>query len=205
MNALKKESRVAYAGIDEAGRGPLAGPIAVGILYARERNLVLPFFKKVRDSKQLSRQKREIIYEELKKEARAGRVSFAVSFVGPQVIDSVGINTATRIAIERCLKKVGCGIGTHVLLDGGLRAPREFLYQETIIRGDEKEALIALASIVAKVRRDIKMEHIAMRYPEYLFEEHKGYGTKIHVKLLRKWKPCAIHRKTYLKNLKLAV
>ena len=192
-----------FAGIDEAGRGPLAGPVAVGIVLARERNPALSFFKEVKDSKQLSSQKRLLVYEGLKGAKERGEISFAVSLVGSETIDRVGINNAVKTAVKRCLLRLACDNGkTRVLLDGGLRAPREFIFQETIIRGDEKEALIALASIVAKVTRDRKMERFSARYPNYFFDEHKGYGTDLHRKLIRRYKPCAIHRMTYLKRVK---
>ncbi len=191
-----------YVGIDEAGRGPLAGPVAVGVVRASNRNMTLPYFSEVKVSKKLARQKREEIYEKMKLEALQGNISYAVSFVGSKVIDRIGINAAIRLAIKRSLNRlVYSAPKTYVLLDGGLRAPARFGVQETIIKGDEKESLIALASIVAKVERDRKMVRFSEKYPEYSFEEHKGYGTQLHTRMIQKCGPCALHRKTFIRNI----
>jgi ribonuclease HII len=199
MGKERFESFSYYIGIDEAGRGPLAGPVAVGAVCAEKRFFTEPFFKKIKDSKQLSAQKRREIFNVIKKEESLGRISYAVSFVGPSAIDSYGINQSIYRGISRCLERV-CMIPEHslILLDGGLSAPPKYKNQITIIRGDEKEAVVALASIVAKVLRDERMERIGLKYPEYLFEEHKGYGTKDHFKRIKEFGPTHLHRKSYL-------
>ena len=188
-----------YIGIDEAGRGPLAGPVAVGAVCAQKRFFTEPFFKKIKDSKQLSAQKRRKIFNIIKMEEDAGRLSYSISFIGSSSIDSYGINQCIYRGISRCLERV-CMFPEHslILLDGGISAPPKYKNQKTIIRGDEKEALIALASIVAKVTRDERMERLGMKYPKYLFEEHKGYGTKAHFKRIREFGPTHFHRKSYL-------
>ncbi|MAZ40712.1 ribonuclease HII [bacterium] len=191
-----------FVGVDEAGRGPLAGPVAVGVVVAPLRSPKLSFFREVKDSKKLSGQKRREIFEELHKLHVQKELSYAVAFSGPDFIDREGINPAIYKATKRCLNRLGVHPErSHILLDGGLKAPAFYTQQETIIRGDEQEVLIALASIVAKVSRDKKMEGFALRYPHYMFEEHKGYGTELHRKLIKKHKPCPIHRKSFLGNI----
>jgi ribonuclease HII len=187
-----------FVGIDEAGRGPLAGPVSVGAVLAPIRLLLLPYFEKVRDSKKLSPQKRREIFYRLQEESKKGNIVYAHSLVGSCGIDRDGITASIRCAIARTLKKL---LETLILLDGGLRAPRVFSFQETIIRGDEKESLIALASIVAKVKRDEKMERLSEQYPQYGFELHKGYGTTLHRKLIKKHNPSPIHRISFLGNI----
>ena len=189
-----------YIGIDEAGRGPLAGPVAVGAICAKKRIFKEPFLKEIiKDSKQLSAQKRREIFNIIKKEAKMGNISFTYSLIGSQEIDKKGIQHSVYIGIKRCLNRL-CILPekTLILLDGSLYAPKKYEFQQTIIRGDEKESLIALASIIAKVIRDQKMEQFAEKYPEYLFDQHKGYGTKLHLKKIKKHGPTQLHRKSYL-------
>jgi len=191
-----------FIGIDEAGRGPLAGPVSVGAVAASFRRPPLTFFPYIRDSKQLSAQKRRAIYSELQKAQARGELAFSCSFVGAATIDKKGISYAIRLAIKRTLKKLhSTEKQIRILLDGGLRAPVKYKYQETIIRGDKNEMLIALASIVAKVMRDAKMERLALKYPKYNLEEHKGYGTDVHRRAIRKYGPSPLHRKSFLKNI----
>jgi ribonuclease HII len=191
-----------FIGIDEAGRGPLAGPVSVGAVLASARFLGLPFFSKIRDSKQLSAQKRRVIFDELQNAQKRGELFFAVTLIGARTIDARGINYAINKAIKQSLIKLPeHSAASLVLLDGGLKAPLHYKYQKTIIRGDEKEMLIALASIVAKVTRDNKMERLSRIHPQYQFEEHKGYGTDLHRKNIKKFGASPIHRKTFLKNI----
>lgn len=189
-------------GIDEVGRGPLAGPVAVGAFVIKGK---LPVqFKKVRDSKQLTALGRAIWFEKIKlmQRDKNSRINFAVSFVNARLIDKNGISWAIKTALKRSLKKLNIDPAKSlVLLDGGLKAPQEFKNQKTIIKGDEKESVIALASIVAKVLRDRKMEKLSRMYPEYDFHVHKGYGTKAHVAKIRKYGASSIHRKSFLHNI----
>ena len=189
-----------YIGIDEAGRGPIAGPVYLGAVLAKKRFFLKPFFlDAVYDSKKLTSQKRRRIYELLKEESIKGNIKFTYGYVGAQIIDKDGIQKSIQVAINRCLKRICKNPqNTMVLLDGGLRAPQKFINQETIIKGDEKETLIALASIVAKVLRDEMMENYSVKYPEFLFHEHKGYGTKLHYKKLKKHGPSILHRLSFL-------
>lgn len=188
-------------GVDEVGRGPLAGPLCIGACAVRSGRLSAfrTLFRRAKDCKQLAPRERERWLSVMHGAAEKGVVAFVTAFVGHQTIDEKGMAHALRVGVCRALKKLkrepsAC----RVLLDGGLRAPRPFTNQTTIIGGDEKEKLIALASIAAKVRRDRRMVRLAARFPHYGFETHKGYGTKLHYARLRAHGPCAIHRKTFI-------
>lgn len=190
-------------GIDEAGRGPLAGPVSVGaILFSYKE---YEKFKKEskntlagRDSKKLSEKKREEWFETIQKLP----LESAVAFSSNKVIDTKGIVPAINIAISKIFSEFNKDPNEClVLLDGNLKAPEEFKNQKTIIKGDEKEPVISLASIVAKVSRDRYIVDLAKKYPEYCFEKHKGYGTKVHYEMLKKHGLCNIHRRSFLLSL----
>lgn len=201
MGKPKKTTFSYIVGIDEAGRGPLAGPVAVGLVcipHDFDRKL----FKKAKDSKMLSERVREEIFVETKDLHKKGLLTYAVSMVHAEMIDQKGITHAIRLSIKRCLKK--CNVDPHetlVLLDGSLKAPKEFVHQKTIIKGDQKEKVIGLASIMAKVTRDRWMKKAAREYPEYGFEIHKGYGTKKHREYIHTYGPSSIHRMSYLSRM----
>jgi ribonuclease HII len=189
-------------GIDEAGRGPLAGPVVVGAVSARPAEL--PRLRRIfrgiqgKDSKKLSSRERERWFAVIKTEAKMGNFRWKVSLSGSVMIDNKGIVPAIRSALLRSLQAVvDEPRHVRVLLDGGLRAPEEFTDQKTIIKGDEKELLISLASICAKVTRDAVMCRLAKKYPEYGFEVHKGYGTKLHSKAIERHGLSAIHRASF--------
>jgi len=186
-------------GIDEAGRGPLAGPVAVGaVMFSKNEKFN---FTGLADSKKLTPLHREVWFKKIKVWHKEGKLQFAVALVSNTVIDKKGIVPAINLGIERCLKKLNVNPKhTHVFLDGGLKAPAYFTNQETIIKGDEKIPAISLASITAKVTRDKRMVTVSKIYPHYGFETHKGYGTKIHADAISKHGISKIHRKSFLKN-----
>lgn len=206
-------------GIDEVGRGPLAGPVTLcavrvemGMYRRLQKNKNLPAFG--RDSKKLSKKDREKYAQVLKSlmskrhfdiKSRVSRMlldtwfSYVICNVSNKVVDTKGLSFAIKKALSGCLKKVGAGNKDLMLLDGGLKAPIEFTNQKTIIKGDEKHPVIAWASILAKVHRDNYMTKIAKKYPEYGFEKHMGYGTKLHRESIKKHGPSHIHRKSFLK------
>jgi len=187
-------------GVDEAGRGPLAGPVAVGVV-AVPRHFDFDLLKGVRDSKQMTELGREIWFERLRVLEAEHGLQYTVIFSSALVIDRFGITRAVRRAVWRGVRTLAPEPeGVKVLLDGLLHAPEEY-EQKTIIRGDQTEPLISLASIAAKVKRDRLMRTHALRYPEYGFEQHKGYGTAQHHEALIKYGLSAIHRKTFV-NLK---
>lgn len=195
-------------GIDEVGRGPLAGPLCVGACLIRKQfyRKVMRIFRGARECKQLSIQGRENWFARIKQVSRKGIIVIASSFVSHLVIDREGLTVSISRAIARCLKKLSAPPGrTEVFLDGGIYAPRSYICQKTIIRGDENVMLIALASIVAKVRRDRRMIRLAKKFPEYGFEIHKGYGTKRHYEAIRKYGVSPIHRVSFLRYLKLPI
>jgi ribonuclease HII len=197
-------------GMDEAGRGPIAGPIAVGAAcltleapmsprHARSFSSehIRALFPGVNDSKQLSPASRERLYGLLP--LSRPQVRHSVAFVGPAVIDHIGITRATRQAVARVLQQLALPPEEcFVLLDGLLAAPRGYAVQETIIKGDGTEPIISLASIVAKVRRDRLLVRLAKRYPAYGFDQHKGYGTRAHYASIAEHGLCQIHRRSFL-------
>lgn len=202
---MQKRAKTRYTiGIDEVGRGPLAGPVAVGAVCIKAEctRHVKKMFPVVKDSKKLTSKAREVWREKIRDAERMGYLSCAVSYVAPSVIDKKGLSIAIRTAIEGSLSEIEHDANeTKVLLDGGLHAPKQYLVQKTIIKGDEKELAIALASIVAKVARDARMVLLAKKFPEYGFENHKGYGTRAHYEALKKHGPTVHHRKSFLKKL----
>ncbi len=206
MAQLYFKEKYFLVGIDEAGRGPLAGPLAVGACMA-EVGLVERlegFFSdgKVKDSKKLSPKRREEIFEAIVRAKSKQKISYTVSFSSPKLIDEKGLTYAIDFALADCLKSLNAKTDNcQILLDGGLKAPKEFKNQKTMIKGDEKEAIIALTSIVAKVSRDRKMLLLHKKYPHYGFAAHKGYGTKLHYERLKQYGPSPLHRKSFLKNL----
>ncbi|HYC83043.1 MAG TPA: ribonuclease HII [Candidatus Paceibacterota bacterium] len=191
-------------GIDEAGRGPIAGPVTVAAAMCRASDYPkltngLPSFVVGKDSKKLTSKARAKIFGEISDSALVQTAVFSVS---GQQIDKEGIVPSINSALYRCLKVLASDpTKTLVLLDGGLKAPAEFVVQRTIIKGDERVPLIGLASIVAKVTRDREMEMLGEAHPGYGFEQHKGYGTKGHYEALEKQGPTVIHRLSFLRGL----
>lgn len=188
-------------GIDEAGRGPLAGPVCVGAVGVSRPATVnmagrLLALEGIRDSKKLSAKKREDWFKILREsqEFECHHV-----FVGNESIDNFGIRRAVMFGVEKVLEKFSKKPDL-VLLDGSLYAPEKY-NQETIIKGDEKVQLISAGSIIAKVSRDRVMMNMHKKYPEYCFNEHKGYGTKKHFEKIIKHGFCEIHRKTFCGNV----
>jgi ribonuclease HII len=188
-------------GIDEVGRGPLAGPVAVCALCL-QNNFNSKKFKGFRDSKKLSHLQRVKWLARIDEEKRSGNIIYKVSFESNKVIDKKGLTFSIKRALANSLKFLNKkAVDSLILLDGGLRAPVEYTNQKTIIKGDEKELAIALASIVAKEARDCLMVKMSKKYPAYGFEKHKGYGTREHYKALKNKGISPIHRKSFLKKL----
>jgi ribonuclease HII len=200
---LEKEYIV---GIDEVGRGALAGPVGVGLVMIEkeiyQKIISSQIFPAGRDSKKLSPRKREFFAEKVAEMEMAGELNFAVCYSDREMIDEWGIVQAIQKAIYDGLKNLNCDNTAEILLDGGLNAPAGFKNQKAIIRGDEKELIIALASIVAKVARDKKMVSFAEQFPAYSFEQHKGYGTKKHYEALAQSGLCPLHRRSYCRRIK---
>lgn len=180
-------------GIDEVWRGPLAGPLTVGLVRMPAK-MPVAFFSGIRDSKKLTPKRRTEWYRGIK--AHKSLV-YAVISISAQDIDKHGISHAARSAIEIGLTKLAVSpASSYVMLDAGLLAPREFR-QISIIKGDEKIPVIAAASIMAKVTRDRAMMRMHTKYPIYDFASHKGYGTEAHIFNIKKHGLSLIHRKTF--------
>jgi ribonuclease HII len=175
------------AGLDEAGRGPLAGPVVAAAV-------VLPpdlFIPGVTDSKQVPEPERERLYDEI----RGQSLCFGIGIVDERTIDEVNIYQATIIAMERALQALSPQ-PDYLLLDA-MTLPRVSIPQKSLIKGDCRSHSIAAASILAKVTRDRLMRDLHKKFPQYNFEKHKGYGTKEHVALIQKYGPCDAHRKSF--------
>ena len=181
----------AVCGIDEAGRGPLAGPVCAAAVLLPE-GLVIDGLN---DSKKLSEKKRELLFPVIEENALA----FGIGFADEKEIDEINILQATFLAMHRAFDAMQRRCD-YVLVDGN-RMPPMPVPGETVVKGDAKSPSIAAASILAKVSRDRVMLEYAKQYPEYQFEKHKGYGTKVHVEALRAFGPSPIHRRTFLKKI----
>ncbi len=189
-------------GIDEVGRGPLAGPIAFCSFKMPVDFSAKGFGIRIRDSKLMTAEKREEAFCMLRELKRRRKVDYAVCFESASRIDHINIAEAGRICIKTTLEKIKAKPSEcMILLDGGIKAPKKFKNQKTIINGDKKERSIAFASIIAKVKRDELMCKLAKKYPQYGFEIHKGYGTKKHREAIQKYGLCREHRKSFCKNV----
>ncbi|MBQ9033634.1 MAG: ribonuclease HII [Lachnospiraceae bacterium] len=182
---------IVIAGIDEAGRGPLAGPVAAGacILPADHDILYL------NDSKKLSAKKRDMLFDQIKEEALA----WSVGLVDPARIDEINILQATYEAMRLAIGQLK--VPPTVLVNDAVTIPGIQIPQVPVIKGDAKCISIAAASILAKVTRDRIMEEMDEKYPEYGFAKHKGYGTKEHMDAIREFGPCPIHRRSFLTRI----
>jgi ribonuclease HII len=190
-------------GIDEAGRGALAGPVCVGAVltptgFDWEEGFALVTKRgkpRLRDSKQLSAQQRDILYGYI---TAHNELKHASAFVDASIIDTIGIVPACHEAAAKAVQDIGISPSrASVLLDAGLRVPSRWS-QESFIRGDENIPAIAFASIIAKVTRDRYMETLPPKYSAYNFAQHKGYGTQAHLKAIRSLGSSVIHRRTFL-------
>lgn len=192
MSAYEEEyQRFGYiCGIDEAGRGPLAGPVVAGAVILPKENPILY----LNDSKKLSAKKREILYSEIMERA----VAVGIGVVGPERIDEINILQATYEAMRQAVEKLT--VAPDLLLNDAVTIPGVEIPQVPIIKGDAKSVSIAAASIVAKVTRDRMMTEYDKVYPGYDFAGNKGYGTKAHIAGLKEIGPCAIHRAAFIRN-----
>lgn len=180
----------AICGIDEAGRGPLAGPVAAGAVILPKDCEILY----LNDSKKLSEKRREALFTEIQEKA----VAWSVGLVGPEVIDEINILQATYQAMRKAIE--GLAVKPDLLLNDAVIIPEVEIQQVKIIKGDAKSVSIAAASILAKVTRDHMMAEYDKLYPEYGFAKHKGYGTAAHIAAIREYGPCPIHRNTFIGN-----
>ena len=175
-------------GVDEAGRGPLAGPVyAAAVILGPEFNT-----EGLRDSKKLSESKRYFLAEQIKKNALA----WTIGICSADEIDELNIHQATLLAMQRAIKALNGYTSIKIMVDG-LFCPQVAFSSEAIVRGDDKVAEISAASIIAKTERDLKMIEIDKAYPAYQFKKHKGYPTKLHIEMIKRHGLCEYHRKSF--------
>ncbi|MBQ6936145.1 MAG: ribonuclease HII [Clostridia bacterium] len=190
ITAHKKWYKVVCV-IDEAGRGPLAGPVFAAAVILPE-NYSHPVLN---DSKKLSEKKRDAVYEDVIKDA----VCYSVGIATEEEIDKINILNATFLAMKRAVE--GLSVKPDFAYIDGNQYPKTGVKEETIVKGDGKCISVAAASIIAKVSRDRFMLEIDKQYPEYQFSKHKGYGTKLHYEMIEKYGVSKVHRKTFLKKI----
>ena len=179
------------AGIDEAGRGPLAGPVVVGIAIMKPDS----FIEGVNDSKKLSEKKREQLYEQIISEA----IDWTVGIVDQKEIDEINILNATKKALHMAISNLKVK-PDRILVDALEHIDTYGIPYTSIIKGDAKIYSISVASIIAKVTRDRIMQKYDEIYPEYGFSGHKGYGTAKHIQAIKEYGPCSLHKKTFIKK-----
>lgn len=191
-------------GLDEAGRGPLAGPVVAAAVSVAKFNYAKFNIKKlnIKDSKKLSKDQREKVYEILTNQST---ISWGVGMVSEKVIDEINILQATKLAMKKAISKLSptpqsfekVGASVFLILDGNFVLNSVKIPQKPIIRADEKVFSCAAAGIIAKVTRDKIMQKMHKKFPDYGFDKHKGYGTRMHIKKLLNFGPCKIHRKSF--------
>ena len=175
-------------GVDEAGRGPLAGPVyAAAVILGPQFNT-----EGLRDSKKLSESKRYFLAEQIKKNALA----WTIGICSADEIDELNIHQATLLAMQRAIKALNIHTSIKIMVDG-LFCPQVDFPCEAIVKGDDKVAEISAASIIAKTERDLKMIEIDKAYPAYQFKKHKGYPTKLHIEMIKSHGLCEHHRKSF--------
>lgn len=190
-NEAKNKGYTVICGIDEAGRGPLAGPVVCAcVIMPLEKDKII---EGVNDSKKLSEKKREMLFEKI----LATAIAYSIIEIDVKTIDEINILNATKLGMKKALENLK--IMPNIVLIDAVKIETDIV-QENIIKGDAKSYNIASASILAKVYRDRLMEKLSVEYPEYGFEKHKGYGTKLHIENLKKYGKTPIHRKTFIKN-----
>lgn len=188
---LRKDYAV-FCGVDEAGRGPLAGDVYAAAVVFNDGVVI----EGINDSKKLSEKKREQLYDEIIEKAAA----YCIAVATVDEIEEYNILGATYLAMKRAVE--GLGMNVEMALVDGNRVPPEIKCEvKTLVKGDGTSASIAAASILAKVSRDRYMKEIAEKYPQYQFEKHKGYGTKLHNELILEYGPSPVHRMSFLKKL----
>lgn len=178
-------------GVDEAGRGPLAGPVCAAAVVL-PKGLIL---EGVNDSKKLTEKKREALFDVITEQA----LDWSIAFATVEEIEEINILNAAMLAMKRAVEGLKNPVD-FAIIDGN-RKPHLEIDCEAVVKGDAKSMSVAAASILAKVSRDRILRQYAVDYPQYGFEKHKGYGTKVHVEALKKYGPCEVHRPSFLKKI----
>ena len=180
---------ILVAGVDEAGRGPLAGPVCVASVIMPQDNII----EEINDSKKLSEKKREKLYQQIIDTA----LCYHIELIDNQIIDEINILNATKLGMKKCIENLE--IVPEIAIIDAVKIDTE-IPTESLIKGDALSYNVASASILAKVTRDRLMVELDNLYPEYNFKKHKGYGTKEHIEALKKYGKCEIHRNTFIGN-----
>ena len=188
---LKEKGYQLICGIDEAGRGPLAGPVFAAAVILPEGLEDLG----INDSKKLSEKKRDLLFEQIKEKA----VAYSIASASEKEIDEINILNATFLAMKRAVE--GLSVKPEIALVDGNRKPGTGIEELTIVKGDAKSISIAAASILAKVSRDRYLTELDRQYPQYQFAKHKGYPTKLHYEMIKQYGVSPVHRLSFLKNL----
>ncbi len=190
-NEYKAQGYNIICGIDEAGRGPLAGPVyAAAVILPRDCVI-----DGLNDSKKLTEKKREKLFDDIKEKALA----YGIASADEKEIDEINILNATFLAMKRAVNSLS--VKPDLALVDGNQKPHTGIEEVTVVKGDAKSMSIAAASVLAKVSRDRFMLETAKKYPQYEFERHKGYGTKLHYEKIAQYGVCEIHRRTFLKKI----
>ena len=190
-NLLKEKGYKVVCGIDEAGRGPLAGPVFAAAVILPDDLGDLG----INDSKKLSEKKRDALFDTIKEKA----IAWSVASADESEIDEINILNATFLAMKRAVE--GLSVKPDIALDDGNRKPKTGIEEMTLVKGDAKSISIAAASILAKVSRDRYLMELDKKYPEYQFSKHKGYPTKLHYEMIKEHGISPVHRLSFLKNL----
>lgn len=190
-NAAKAKGFKTVCGIDEAGRGPLAGPVCAACVVLRDGEMI----EGLNDSKKLTEKKREALFKEITEKA----VDYSIAMASEKEIDEINILQATFLAMRRAFEGLTKVSPDYALIDGN-KTPGLPIEQEAVVKGDARSASVAAASILAKVTRDRYMINMDKVYPQYCFSKHKGYGTKLHYQCLDEYGPSPVHRQTFLKK-----
>lgn len=181
-----------FCGVDEAGRGPLAGDVYAAAVILPENVII----DGINDSKKLSEKKREKLFDEIREKA----VSYCIATASVEEIERINILQAAMLAMKRAVSGLSV-TPSAAMIDGNKCPDIQNMAVKSVVKGDAVCASIAAASILAKVARDRYMKEMALKYPEYCFEKHKGYGTKLHYQMIEKYGICEIHRPSFLKNI----
>lgn len=181
----------AVCGVDEAGRGPLAGPVCAAAVILPENTVI----EGVNDSKKLTEKKRELLFDVIK----ASALSYSIAYASVAEIEELNILNATMLAMKRAVESLE--IKPDFAMIDGNRVPQLSIDSEPIVKGDAKSMSIACASILAKVSRDRLLYDYAKQYPQYGFDKHKGYGTKLHIEMIKEYGPCPYHRMSFLTKI----
>ncbi|MCI9273941.1 MAG: ribonuclease HII [Clostridiales bacterium] len=190
-NQARMRGYSVVCGVDEAGRGPLAGPVYAAAVILPPNTII----EGVNDSKKLSEKKREALFDVIRECA----LSYCVASASVEEIDQFNILNATYLAMQRAVQ--GLSPTPELALVDGNRLPALSMEAQAVVKGDSLSMSIAAASILAKVSRDRLMRQLSEQYPQYQLEKHKGYGTKLHMQLIQQYGPSDIHRKTFLKKI----